>query len=65
MREKLAKHVKGVREKKTKRGKERIFYNCHLLLQALLLFNHVPLSLLLQDLQEMENTKEEEEEQLT
>jgi len=26
--------------------------------------NHVPLSLLLQDLQEIENTKEDEEEQL-
>ena len=26
MREKLAKYVRGVREKKTKRGKERIFH---------------------------------------
>ena len=51
---KLAKHVKEVKEKKTRRGKERPFIDCHLLLQALLLSTHVPLSLLLQDLQEME-----------
>ena len=39
--------------------------DCHIILQALLLPNHVPLSLLLEDLQEIENTKEEEEATLT
>ena len=58
----MAKYVKGVREKKTKREP---FIACHFLLQELLLSNHVSLSLILQDLQEMKNTMEEEEEELT
>ena len=37
---------------------------CHLLLQVLLHFKHVSLSLQLHDLQEMKNTMEEEEEEL-
>ena len=61
MRERLAKHVKRVREKKIKRGQREPFINYHLLLQELLLSNHIPLSLLIQDLQEMKNIKEEEE----
>jgi len=65
MREKLATRVKRVREKKTKKGKESIFIDCHLLLQGLLHSKHVPLSLLLQDLQEMKNKMEEDEEELT
>ena len=64
MREKLATHVKKVREK-TKRGKESTFIACHLLLQALLHSKHVSLSLLLQDLKENEKYKEKEEEKLT
>ena len=55
----LAKHVKEVREENKDKLKVP-FIDCQLLLQALLLSNHVPLSLLLQDLQEMENTKEDE-----
>ena len=39
--------------------------DCHLPLQALFLSSHVLLSFLLQDLQEIKNTKEEEEEELT
>ena len=63
---KLAKHVKGVREKKIKRGKERIFYRLSLSIKSTLTFQPcTTLSLLLQDLQEMKNTKEKEEEQLT
>ena len=52
--------------KRRKQGeiKRASFIDCHILLQALLLSNHVPHSLLLQDLQEIENTKEEEEEKL-
>ena len=61
---KLTKHVKEDKEKK-KRGKERTFHRLSPLLQELLLSNHVSLSFLLQDLQEMKNTKEEEEKQLT
>ena len=44
------------------RDKERIFQECHPPLQALLLSSYVLLSSLLHDLQEMKNTKEEEEE---
>ena len=58
----LATHVKGVREENKDKLREHPFIDCHLLLQALLLPNHVPLSLLVQDLQEMKNIKEEEEE---
>ena len=38
------------------------FIDCHLPLQALFLSTNVLLTFLLQDLQEMKNTKEEEEE---
>jgi len=65
MRRKLAKHVKGVREKKTSRDKKRTFHKCHPPLQSLLLSSYVLLSFLLHDLEEMKNTIEEEEEQLT
>ena len=54
---KLAKHVKKAREKKTDRDKERAFRRVLPLLQVLLLSNHVPVSLLLQDLKEMKSTK--------
>ena len=62
MREKLATYVKELERRKYREAKRAPFIDCHLLLQALLLPNHVPLSLLLQDLQEIENTKEKEEE---
>ena len=62
---KLAKHVKGVRKKKTRRDKERTFHRLSSSIQALLLSSHVLHSFLLYDLQEMKNTKEKEEEQLT
>ena len=54
---KLTKYVKGVREKKIREIKREPFIDCHLPLQALLFFTHVPLSFLLQDVQEMKNTK--------
>ena len=62
MRRKLAKHVKGFREKKTSRDMREPFIEYHPLLQALLLSSYVLLSSLLYDLQEMKNIKEKEEE---
>ena len=61
MRRKLTKHHV---EEKYYNGEERrhLYIDCHLLLQALLLPNMYHSLSLLQDLQEMENTKEEEEE---
>ena len=61
MREELATHIKGVR--KQREAKRARFIACHLLLQALLHSKHVSLSLLLQDLQEIKDTNEEEEEE--
>ena len=57
MREKLATHVKKVREKEIKRGKERTFYRLSSSILRTLAFQPIPLSLLLQDLQERKNTK--------
>ena len=45
--------------------KREPFIECRPSLQALLLSSYVLFSFLLQDLQEMKNTKEKEEEQLT
>ena len=65
MREKLATHVKEIGEKKTLRGKESTFHRLSPSITSTLASQHVPLSLsLIQDLQEMKNTREEEEEKL-
>ena len=50
--------------RKQREVKREPFIDCHLPLQAFLLFTHVLLSFILQDLQ-VENTKEKEEEELT
>jgi len=62
---KLTKHVKGVRKKKTSRDKERTFHRVSPSITSTLAFILCTISSLLQDLQEMKNTKEEKEEQLT
>ena len=54
---KLAKHVKGVREKKTKPGKERTFHRLSPSITRTLIFQPYTTLLLLKDLQEMKNTK--------
>ena len=65
MREKLAKHVKGVREKKTKRGKERIFHKLSPSITSTLTFQ--PCTTLFPITRSTRNEKyrEEEEEELT
>jgi len=60
MRRKLAKHVKGVREKKTSRDKKRTFHRVSPFITSTLAF----ILCTTQDLQEMKNIKEEEEVQL-
>ena len=58
----LVKHVKVVREKKIKRGKKRTFHRLlPSIIRTLAFQPYTTLSLLLQDLQEMKNTKKEEE----
>ena len=57
-------HVKEV-DRKQREVKGAPFINCHPLLQALLLPHMYHSLSLIQDLQEMENTREEEEENYT
>ena len=62
---KLTKHVKGVGEKKTKRGKERTFHRLSPSIKSTLTFHpcttHFPITRSTRN----EKFKEEEEEQLT
>ena len=62
---KLAKHVKGVREKNTSRDKERTFHRVSPSITSTLAFILCTTLFPIQDLQEMENMKEEEIKQLT
>ena len=55
---------KRLERRKQRYGKRAPFIDCHLLLQALLLPNMYHSLSLIQDLQEMKNTREEEEEKL-
>ena len=58
---KLAKHVKRVREKKTKRGKERTFHKLSPSITSTLAFQACTTLSLLQDLQNGKYNVEEEE----
>ena len=62
MRKKLAKHVKGVREKKTKRGKERNFHSLSPSITSTLTFQ--PYTNLFPITRSKRNEKYKEEEEL-